>query len=212
MTEYAAGLNSFWAHDQMFAHVAPVDAAFVASERKWGVGRLETLVSPATLLAYRRGWIQWREALQTGDHQAAGIIGPKMIGALAFMEAEATAAGHPPLAVETWEARIDDGRVLVIVHTTAEASAIAQAARLGDDGTLPPDIASAVRHQQEGRELVVWTMAELARVLPTLGLVDEIKRTWPGAVVQKVTTTQEGDAADWARREPVRGAIEGMDW
>jgi len=204
----ATGLRTPWHTDALMAAISPVDTAFVASERKWGIARLETLVSPVTLAAYRRGWLLWREAIRDGDAEAAATIGPKMIQALAHMEAEAAAAGHPPLAVETWEALMPDGRVLVVVHTSAEASAVAQAAKLAPDGLLPPDLASAVRHQQEGRELVIWTMAELARVLPTLDVVNQVKRIWPGAAVNKVRVTGEGDIADWARADPVRADME----
>jgi hypothetical protein len=51
-------------------------------------------------------------------------------------------------------------------------------------------------------------MAELARVLPALDVVNEIKRTCPGALITSGPYTAECDATDWATSDPVRAAIE----
>ena len=150
-----------------------VDQAFFDSEQKWGVGRLERIVSPATLAAYQRGWSAYRLALEEGDADALEAIGPKMIAALAFMDAEASAAGHKPLAPDTWEADMGNGVTLVVCRSNAEASAVLRAFRVpggASDGasyetTLPPDLAVTVRDQHEGRALVVITMAEIVRLL-----------------------------------------------
>ena len=147
--------------DRFRRALIPVDEAFWASEQTWGVGRLERLVSPATLAAYQRGWTLYRAALEDGDGAALEVIGPKMIRALEVMAAEAEAAGYKPLAPETWEAALPDGRVMVVVRSQAEASAVLRASRAADglsyETTLPPDIAVTVRSQHEGRALVVLT-------------------------------------------------------
>jgi hypothetical protein len=197
-----------WQHDAMMAAITPVDEAFRRIEMKYGVGRLERLVSSATLEAYRRGWLKWREAIEGHDTPAAQSLGPKMIAALRFMEKEADAAGAEPLSVETWEAVMADGRVLVVVKTTAEASEVGRAAKLGLDAELPPDLTRILEHQRAGREVVVWTMGELARVLPTFDMIGQIKRTWPGAVITSGPVTGENDASDWATGNPVRAIIE----
>ena len=85
--------------------LVPVDEAMWASEQKWGVGRLERLVSPATLAAYRRGWDLYRAALEASDWAAVEAVGPRMVQALAIMDREATEAGNKPLAPDTWEHR-----------------------------------------------------------------------------------------------------------
>jgi hypothetical protein len=147
----------------------PIDQAFFESEQKWGVGRLERLVSPATLAAYKRGWDAYRAALDDCDGAAVERIGPRMIQALAVMAAEAEAAGHKPLAPDTWEADMGNGVVLVVVRSSAEASAVLRASRASDgasyETTLPPDLAVTIRQQHEGRALVVVTMAEIVRLL-----------------------------------------------
>src|ERR1700691_4377931 len=83
--------------DRCMAAVRPVDEAFRASEQKWGVGRLERLIVPATYAAYQRGWDQYRQALDEGDAPALEALAPKMVAALAFMDAEVSAAGYQPL-------------------------------------------------------------------------------------------------------------------
>jgi len=160
-------------NDRFRRALIPVDEAMWASEQKYGVGRLERLVSPATLAAYQRGWSAYRLALEEGDAAAVEQIGPKMIQALVVMDAEATQAAHKPLAPDTWEADMGDGVTLVVVRTNAEASAVLRASRApgeASDGasyetTLPPDLAVTVRDQHEGRALVVITMAEIVRLL-----------------------------------------------
>jgi hypothetical protein len=108
--------------------LTPIDAAFFASEQRWGVGRLERLVSPSTLAAYARGWDAYRQALDASDPDAVAEVGPKMIAALAFMDREAEAAGHQPLDVSCWETPLgDDGTILVLVRTQSEQAAVIRA-------------------------------------------------------------------------------------
>lgn len=193
-----------WQYDQLMPHIAEVDRAFTDSENEWGVARLETLVAPETLASYRRGWLAWRKAIEASDLSAVQAVGPKMVAALAYMGKEALQRGHSPLAPVTWEAPLADGSVLVVCRTSAEASAVIHANKppLGDAAI------AAAADQQSGRQLVVWTLAELARVLPTIGQIDAIKRTWPGATVIAGPVTAEGDVADWARSDPTRHDLE----
>ena len=82
-----------------------------------------------------------------------------MVAALAYMDAEAVGPVIKPLDVSTWEAALPDGRVMVVVRSQAEASAVVRASRAADglsyETTLPPDLAVTVRSQHEGRALVV---------------------------------------------------------
>jgi hypothetical protein len=184
--------------DRMTAALAPIDQAFTASEAKWGVGRLERLVSAQTLASYRRGWVAYRQAISDNDAAAVEMIGPKMVAALAFMEREAEAAGHKPLTIERWEAALEDGGVLVVVRTQAEAHAIA-------------------RDKSDTRMLVVWTVGELARILPTLEITHAVKNAFPGAEVVRVggdpvasgVQMTEGQVSDWVRDDPLYDILHG---
>jgi hypothetical protein len=188
--------------DRFRISMIPVDQAFFESEQRWGVGRLERLVSPGTLAAWQRGWSAYRVALDDCDGAAVERIGPKMIQALAVMAAEATAAGHQPLAPDTWEADMGNGVVLVVVRTAAEASAVLRASRVSDgasyETTLPPDLAVTVRQQHEGRALVVVTMAEIVRLLQRseTGLWGT---KWEGSAASSGRQLEEMAAHDMAR-------------
>ena len=192
------------AHDRFRMALIPVDQAMWASEQKWGVGRLERLVSSSTLASYRRGWDLYRAALEASDAAAVETVGPKMIAALAVMDAEATAAGHKPLAPDTWEAAMGNGVTLVVVRTGAEASAVLRASKASREGagsyktTLPPDLAITVRDQHEGRALVVVTMAEIVRLLRAqeTGLWGT---KWEGTPAESGRVMDEGAAADLVR-------------
>jgi hypothetical protein len=156
-------------HQRFRLAMVPIDEAMWASEQRWGVGRLERIISPTTLAAWQRGWDAYRAALDDCDGPAVERIAPKMIQALAVMDAEATAAGHQPLAPDVWEADMGNGVVLCVVRTSAEASAVLRASKASDgvsfETTLPPDLAVTVRQQHEGRALCVITMAEIVRLL-----------------------------------------------
>lgn len=168
-------------YDQIQAQIVPVDRAVRDSEGKWGAGRLVTLLQPSTLEAWARGWRAWNEALSTGDLDAVVSLAPKIIAALRFMDAEATAAGHQALAVTAWETALEDGRVLCVVRTAAEAHALAST--------------------QAGRALVVWTMEELARVIPKLETLYSVKAAFPGALVQRVLPRDSGHAHGWVSND-----------
>lgn len=184
------------AMDRWMVALAPVDAAFVASERTWGVGRLETLVSASTLASYRRGWVAYRKVLNEGDVVALEALAPKMIRMLGIMGREAEVAGHQPLRVDQWEHVLRDGRLLILVRTAAEAHAV-------------------VADKQDKRDRVVWSLDEAARAIEAMEVSNAVKQAFPGAVVQgmpagaavRTAGTQraesgqvlkEGELSDWA--------------
>lgn len=203
--------------DRFRVALVQVDQAFWDSEQRWGVGRLERLVSPATLASYRRGWDAYRQALEAGDPDALESVGPKMVKALAVMGTEATAAGHKPLDVSTWETALGDGTVLVVCRSNAEAVATIRAEKASmfsagpeggrtattpADDKLPPDLAVAVRQQHEGRRLEVWTLAEIARLIEKHGSVagDRSARAWEGSPAPSGRQQDEMAAHDHARQ------------
>ena len=167
-------------HDRIQLAIVPTDAVARAAELRWGV------VSPARKSGEchyahtleRRLATCYATAIAHGDAPTVERLAPKIAQAIRAMEAEAEAAGHTPLALIFWEAPLADGRVLVVCRTTAEAGAIQGAS--------------------DGRERVVWTMEELANVLPTLEITYQVKTTFPGARVRSTVQRSEGYAHDWA--------------
>jgi hypothetical protein len=164
--------------ERVTAAIVPVDAAARACEERWGVGRVEGLVSAATLLAWREGWGRYAEAVRLGLAADVERLAPKIIAAIGWMQQEAEARGWQPLDCDAWEAPLADGRVLVVVKTPAAAHAT---------GRLP-----------DARERVVWSLDELACVLPQLEAIQAAKLAWPGARVQPMTRRGESWAHDWA--------------
>jgi hypothetical protein len=58
----------------------------------------------------------------------------------------------------------------------------------------------------DGRALEVWTLDEVARVLPRS--VGDIKRVFPGVRVDRVTQRDEGEAGAWITADPILGDME----
>lgn len=188
--------------DRFRLSLVPVDQAMWTSEQRWGVGRLERLISPATLASYRRGWDAYRTAIENNDAEVVEQIGPKMIAALAYMDAEATAAGHQPLAPDVWEHPCGDGTTLVVCRTSAEASAVIRASNASDgqsyETTIPPDLATTIRNQHEGRRLVVVTLAEVARLMQ-LAEAKVLGTRWEGSDAHSGVQLDEMAAHDLVR-------------
>ena len=175
--------------DKVVAALAPIDEAFRASEAKWGVARLERLVSPTTLASYAKGWTAYRNAIESNNAAAVEAIAPKMIAALAFMDREATAAGHQPLSVDAWEASLSDGTVLAVVRTMPEAHALARDAA--------------------GRQRVVYSLAEVARIIEHYQITNAAKLAFPGATVKSAVQTSEGEIADLVRSDDLAPYLHG---
>ena len=167
------GASSPDARDAITATTLGVDQCWRDYEAKWGVGRLPLLVTDATRASMRRGMDAWNAAITAGDVAAVQTIGPKIKAALAFMDAEAVAGGNAPLSPVVWEVRRDDGSVIAITRTGAEASAVLR----------------------EGRDIEVWTLEEIARVLPRL--IGDIKRHFPGATVEQPQQHSAAYAMEW---------------
>ena len=173
--------------DAVTAAMIGFDEAARASEAKWGVGRLVSLVSDATRLSFHRGWEAWHKAQTDRDEYTLLAIIPKMVRALGIMDAEAARLGHAPLDINVWETRAPDGRVLAIVRTAAEASAVVRS----------------------GRAMTVYTLEEIGRLLRKIETIDAIKLEFPGARVSRVTQLDEGFADSWATAEPCHEALFG---
>jgi hypothetical protein len=88
------------------------------------------------------------------------------------MENDAQERGHRPLEPTVWEGRQEDGTIVCIVRSQPEAHAVASE-----------------------RQIEVWTVDEIVRVLPSV--VSDVKRFFPGAVVQRTVRRDEAFARDW---------------
>jgi hypothetical protein len=177
----AKGAQSPDARERITAVVAGIDHAWREVERRWGCGRLPMLVSDGTRLAMRCGMIRWQDAITAGNVRLVEALAAPLRQGLAAMEAEARLAGHQHLVPDVWEVARDDGTVVAIVRTRAEAGLV-----VGD-----------------GREREVWTLAEVAQCLPRM--VGDFLRMWPGARIDRVTQRDEAAAHALVSADPIHG-------
>jgi hypothetical protein len=146
------------------AHIAGVDHVAVEMELKWGVGRLRLLVSPELREKFDRQGYLLNQAIWHGDVEAARVQSARMASAWLALDKAAMADGAEPLSPEVWEVVLADGSVAAIV----------------------PDAVNARRVVAEGRQLAVYTLDEIGRLLSHYPQIAQAKQTWPGATVEAV--------------------------
>jgi len=101
----------------------------------------------------------------------------RMVVAWSALNKAAEDAGAQPISPQVWEVALPDGSVAAIVQDTAEAHAVVA----------------------EGRQLAVYGLDEIGRMLATYPGVLKAKRIWPGATVTRVEKTI-GDPLDAIRQ------------
>lgn len=141
-------------------------------EAKWGVERLPLLVDAELRAKFERQRVKVSEALS--EAWSAKVLTRDMLEtaksrcaamerAWAVLDAEATSHREMPISavVTVLEGRTNDGSVLAVVSSNAEAHHVLA----------------------EGRAMVVLTLEEVANLLQAVGPALEIKRAFPGAKV-----------------------------
>jgi hypothetical protein len=164
------------------AHWTSADNAARRAERKWGAGRLPTLVSAELLAKFERQRLRlftaydeaWEaEFLTRAQLDAVVSAAGGMVRAWSALDAAAEAAGHAPQPPEVWETKTDDGRLIAVVRDVADASRV-----LDDD-----------RQSPSPRYRYVYSLDEVAQAVKLLedgagGMVDDIKCAFPGATLK----------------------------
>ncbi len=144
--------------------LGPFDTAARNSERKWGINRLEGLVSPETAAKYGSAIGKLNAAMEANDPAEVATRVAVCIRGLTAMDAEATAAGHQTIVPDAWEFQID-GKTCAVLRDDAAWPAYS-AARPG------------VR---------VYSIREVATALDAYGqTVAAVKDAFPGAEVKAV--------------------------
>lgn len=154
-------------------------------ELKWGVGRLPRLVSVDLAAKFYRQ-VEKLNAEIT-EEATAGIANvereaQRMVNAWMALDAAAEAAGAKPISGTLLEARMADGRLLVIV-----------------------DRPESARQAAADRAAVVWTIEEVARVLEGFDLVNRTKHLFDGATVDEVRVKAE--RYDWGKGDPLPDSL-----
>ena len=142
-----------------------VDALAKEMEKRWGVDRLRLLVEDEWRERFDRQRAKLNAAVWNGTLDELRAEGQRMRNAWLKLAQLAEDAGQRPLERDVWETAMPDGTVLAIVRTAPEAFGLAEAA---------------------GRQVRVYTLEEIARLVASLPEVSEIKRVFPGATITAV--------------------------
>lgn len=165
-----------WAeYDAIQSVIDGLDQVAREHEAKWGVGRLELLVSDELRERFRKQQFRLNAAIGEHDLDAVRKSGEAMRRAWGVLEVSAIEAGQKPLEAEVWEIVMPDGRVAAFVKTNAEAAVATRS----------------------GRYLDVWTMEEIARVIYKFPEIALAKQTFPGASVISARHKNLPDPIDW---------------
>ncbi len=144
--------------------IAPFDNAAFAMEQKWGIGRLEELVTPDMASRYGAALGYLNEAIEANDREKTAAAATNCIRGLHAMDAAAIAAGHKPLPAETW----------IIEHE-------------GKRFALVRDIRTWPLVQELYPGLPIHSVREVAIALAHYGnAVIDAKQTFPGAEITAI--------------------------
>ncbi len=150
------------------AAIDGADAVAIEMETKWGAGRLRLLVSEDLREKFDRQCFKINSAIWHGDLEEVRQEAARMVKAWRALDAAAVSSGASRLDPVVWECRLADGTVAAIVRTPEEAHAVVK----------------------EGRQIVVYTLDEIATMLGHYREVVTVKDAFPGAEVAAVRRPQ----------------------
>ena len=138
-------------------------------EDKWGVDRLETLVSVDTAARFGSAKVKLDESIFQNDATEVAKRAGIMQRGWEALDREATERGHTSLSITAWTWRDDGGRAHAFVR----------------------DVAEAHQYGKENPGVAVWTMAEIIRIVDNFdhfskNLPSEAKVAFPGAEVSAI--------------------------
>lgn len=151
------------------AYIDGADETASELEAKWGADRLRLLVSPELREKFDRQRYLFNQSIWHGDLEQVRRESGRMVKAWETLDRTATGAGKQPLAAAVWEIALDDGTVAAIV----------------------PDNARAALVNAEGRQVAVYTLDEIKRLLSNYSETVKAKLVFPGATVTAINRSVE---------------------
>jgi hypothetical protein len=146
------------------AYIDGADETAAEMEAKWGADRLRLLVSPELREKFDRQRYLLNQAIWHGELEEVRCEAGRMVNAWLALDRAAEAAGALKLDRAVWEIALADGSVAAIV----------------------PDDARAALVNAEGRQVAVYTMEEIGRLLSNYPDVAKAKLIFPGATVTEI--------------------------
>lgn len=151
------------------AEIDPVDQLASELEGKWGCGRLRLLVATELRERFDRQRYLFNRAIWYGDLEAVRTQSRRMMAAWQALDRAATVTGGKTLPINHLECTLEDGTVVAIVPTAADWNA----------------------QTAQGRQIVVYSLDELARMLSHYREVTKAKEVIPGLIVSRVERSIE---------------------
>jgi hypothetical protein len=146
------------------AYLDGADETAAEMESKWGADRLRLLVSAELREKFDRQRYLFNQAIWHGDLEDVRTQSNRMVTAWLALDRAATAAGKGPLEKQVWEIGLADGSVAAIVPSVDHARLVSA----------------------EGRQVSVYTLEEIGRLLSGYPDLAKAKLTFPGASITAV--------------------------
>lgn len=154
-------------HDYLInQHIHKLDQVTVEYEAKWGVGRLEKLVSENLAQKWNSQKDKLNDAIRDRDPARVAALVDGCVRGYAALEAEALKNGHTLNPPEWWDVQHESGRVYRIVKSEPQS-------RLAAQGCLSDGV-------------TVYTLQEVARLLDSFDHVNKVKDSFTEAKVVKI--------------------------
>lgn len=146
------------------AYLDEADQTACEMEAKWGADRLRLLVGPELREKFDRQRYLLNQAVWHGELEDVRRESMRMVKAWLALDGAALSAGHAPLSPQVWEIALEDGSVAAVVPNNDHAHAV----------------------NASGRQLAVYTLDEIAKLLSNYHGIAKAKLTFPGATVTAV--------------------------
>jgi len=153
------------------AAIDGTDSVAIEMERKWGIDRLRLLVSTELREKFDRQRYLYNQAIHYGELIEVQTQAARMAKAWQALDAAAQAAGKDQLDPMVWEVVVGEGSEDAIV------------------ASIVPDAHHAHKVVADGRAVMVYTLAEIGRLLHAFPAIAKAKQVWPGATVTATRKT-----------------------
>jgi hypothetical protein len=164
------------------AYIDGADETAAEMEAKWGADRLRLLVSPELREKFDRQRYLFNQAIWHGELEDVRREAGRMVNAWIALDRAAESVGALKLSREVWEVALADGSVAAIVPTVSHATLV----------------------NAEGRQVAVYTLEEIGRLLSRCPQIAKTKEVFPGATVIAVRRSVEDPLnAVWDTAEPL---------
>lgn len=166
------------------------DKAAIEMENKWGADRLRLLVSVELREKFDRQRYLLNRAIWHGQLEDLRRESARMVKAWKVLDAQAIASGQQGLHPLVWEVTVGEG----------EGAYVA---------AIVPDNDHAKHVLATGRQVVVYTLEEVAKLLQAMPAVMKVKEVFPGA---EVTASRKSIEDPLGGIHDVRDELEDLDF